>query len=353
AQLPVEMFTDGAIDEVTARVRQVFAESRITAGAGTPPPPAPPHAAPAADLLPAQAAAAFGTVAVQDMLRKIQIVLPVEVFTDGALLDEVTARVRQVFAESRITAGAGTPPPPAPTHAPAADLLQAQAAAASGPSTQDYLAAAFTSVLRIASIAPDADFFDLGVTSLNLIQIAELLHEQHGIDVPVEVFLDHTTLRSLAQYLQGMLPAAGPRIGDAVLPAPEYSSTQPDAAPAGSAEIALEPVSFAPHEYASRACCRSFASGAVPLRSLSRLLGLLKQETMSGEPKYLYPSAGGLNAVQTYVYAKEGRVEGLAAGIYYYHPVSHQLIAVSEGVPLPQEIMHPASRQLLRKPICS
>ncbi len=142
------------------------------------------------------------------MLRKIQIVLPVEAFTDSAMLDEVTARVRQIFAESRITVGCRTPAPPAPPHAPAAAVLQAQAAAASVPAAQNYLAAAFTSVLRISSIAPDADFFDLGVTSLNLIEIAELLHEQHGIDVPVEVFLDHTTLRSLAQYLQGMLPAA-------------------------------------------------------------------------------------------------------------------------------------------------
>ncbi len=93
----------------------------------------------------------------------------------------------------------------------------------------------------------------------------------------------------------------------------------------------MKPVSFAPHEYTSRACCRSFAVDPVPLRSLSRLLGLLKQETVNGEPKYLYPSAGGLNAVQTYVYAKEGRVEGLSAGIYYYHPVSHQLHSSRAG----------------------
>ncbi len=63
------------------------------------------------------AAPAAKAAAVQDMLRKIQIVLPVEAFTDSAMLDEVTARVRQIFAESRITVGAGTPPPPAPPHA--------------------------------------------------------------------------------------------------------------------------------------------------------------------------------------------------------------------------------------------
>jgi amino acid adenylation domain-containing protein len=296
----------------------------------------------------ASCAAPASGAAVQDMLRKIQIVLPVEAFTESAMLEEVTARVRQMFAESRITAGAGTPPPPAPPHAPSAAVLQAKAAAESGSPEQNFLAAAFTSVLRIASIAQDADFFDLGVTSLNLIEIAELLHEQHGIDVSVEVFLDHTTLRSLAQYLQGMLPAAGPRTGDTVLTAPEHVSARPDTAPPDAAEIVLEPVSFAPQEYARRACCRSFATEPVPLRNLSRLLALLKCETVSGEPKYLYPSAGGLNAVQTYVYVKAGRVESVPAGIYYYHPAAHQLMAVGEGA-VPQEIMHPSSKPVFEQ----
>ncbi|MBN2108167.1 MAG: nitroreductase family protein, partial [Deltaproteobacteria bacterium] len=296
----------------------------------------------------ASCAVTASDAAVQDMLRKIQIVLPVDAFTDRAMLDQVTARVRQLFAESRITVGAGTPPPPAPPHALSASLPQAQVAAPTVPSAQQYLAAAFTSVLRISSIAPDADFFDLGVTSLNLIEIAELLHEQHGIDVPVEVFLDHTTLSSLAQYLQGKLPAASPRSGDAVPPAQEHCSPRPVSASSGAADSALEPVSFAPQEYASCACRRSFAADPVPLRSLSRLLGLLKEETVSGQPKYLYPSAGGLNAVQTYVYVKAGRVEAVPAGMYYYHPATHQLMAVGEGV-LPQESMHPANRPVFEK----
>ena len=83
----------------------------------------------------------------------------------------------------------------------------------------------FIEMLKIPAISPDADFFDLGVTSLNLIEIAELLHEQQGIDVPVEMFLDHTTLQALPSYLQepaacccaatrsrgSCLPAARPR----------------------------------------------------------------------------------------------------------------------------------------------
>ena len=305
----------------------------------------PQQATPAADGATAPASAATGTGTVQDILKKIQIVLPVEAFTDSAILDEVTARVRQVFAENRITVGAGTPPPPAPTRASAAVLQQTKAAAAPGPAELGYLAAVFKSVLRIASISPDADFFDLGVTSLNLIEIAELLHEQHGIDVPVEVFLDHTTLRSLEAYLGNLAPQPAVTASGAAMAACPAATPVPAAAPACD-WVALDAAAFSPEAYAASACRRSFAPGVVPLSSLSRLLGLLKQETVQGEVKYLYPSAGGLNAVQTYLYAKEGRVEGLPEGIYYYHPVAHQLIALGQAAAMPQQIFHPADRQV-------
>ncbi|MDA0671956.1 MAG: beta-ketoacyl synthase N-terminal-like domain-containing protein, partial [Bacteroidetes bacterium] len=45
--------------------------------------------------------------------------------------------------------------------------------------------------------------------------------------------------------------------------------------------------------------------------------------------KYRYPSAGGTYAVQTYLYAKEGAIEGLPAGLYYYHPIKQHLSLLS------------------------
>lgn len=48
-------------------------------------------------------------------------------------------------------------------------------------------------------------------------------------------------------------------------------------------------------------------------------------------PKYRYASAGSLHAVQVYLHVKEGRVEGLPAGCYYYHPEKHSLVRVSSG----------------------
>ena len=72
---------------------------------------------------------------------------------------------------------------------------------------------------------------------------------------------------------------------------------------------------------------RRFDDRPVPLADLSELLEALRQIQPTGVPlpKYRYPSGGGLYPVQTYVSIEPDRVEGLAAGIYYYHPRTHRL----------------------------
>ncbi|MCE4617710.1 MAG: SagB/ThcOx family dehydrogenase [Desulfurococcales archaeon] len=48
-----------------------------------------------------------------------------------------------------------------------------------------------------------------------------------------------------------------------------------------------------------------------------------------GGPKRVYPSAGGLQPVEAYVVV--GRVEGLEAGLYHYHPGRHELEVLGRG----------------------
>ncbi|MBQ4814053.1 amino acid adenylation domain-containing protein [Pseudoalteromonas luteoviolacea] len=47
--------------------------------------------------------------------------------------------------------------------------------------------------------------------------------------------------------------------------------------------------------------------------------------------KRSYPSAGSLYPVQTYCYFKEGAVEGVEPGVYYYAPEQHALICIDQG----------------------
>jgi hypothetical protein len=88
-------------------------------------------------------------------------------------------------------------------------------------------------------------------------------------------------------------------------------------------------------KYAERRSYRQFSPHPIPFARLSKLLGCLHRIKLDEKPKYLYGSAGGLYPVQTYLYIKPGRVEGVDTGIYYYHPVNHGLVLLSPRVDRP------------------
>ncbi|MGA7926493.1 MAG: amino acid adenylation domain-containing protein [Candidatus Sulfotelmatobacter sp.] len=80
--------------------------------------------------------------------------------------------------------------------------------------------------------------------------------------------------------------------------------------------------------YQGRKSTRAFLDCSVPFERISRLLDCLEQMKREDSPlpKHLYPSAGSLYPVQTYLHVKAARVEGLAEGTYYYDPANHRLV---------------------------
>jgi len=84
--------------------------------------------------------------------------------------------------------------------------------------------------------------------------------------------------------------------------------------------------------YARRRSVRSFVETPVSLADIGRLLRLLAPITPPGAilPKYLYPSGGSLYPVQTYIYVKPGRIDGISAGFYYFDPVKNNLRKISD-----------------------
>ncbi|MEM7354624.1 MAG: SagB/ThcOx family dehydrogenase, partial [Acidobacteriota bacterium] len=122
-----------------------------------------------------------------------------------------------------------------------------------------------------------------------------------------------------------------------------FKAAQPGIRDSGNGHATFElpgpPVDEAlKHRYLARRSHRTFDPATIPSRDFGELLSVLRQISLDGEPKYLYASAGGLYPVQAYVYLKEGRVEGLAEGIYYYQPTTHQLVAVAPGVTLDRSL---------------
>jgi SagB-type dehydrogenase family enzyme len=80
--------------------------------------------------------------------------------------------------------------------------------------------------------------------------------------------------------------------------------------------------------YRERRSQRSFSLKPIPFAQFSSLLSCLYQITLDGAPKHRYASPGGLYPVQTYLHVKPGRVDGVGAGAYYYHPIDHRLVSL-------------------------
>jgi amino acid adenylation domain-containing protein len=85
--------------------------------------------------------------------------------------------------------------------------------------------------------------------------------------------------------------------------------------------------------YLKRQTHRSYSTEPISIQTIGQFLDLLSPVQLNGSPlpKYRYPSAGNTYSIQTYLYVKENRVDDLEQGLYYYHPLNHELVEISKG----------------------
>lgn len=93
-----------------------------------------------------------------------------------------------------------------------------------------------------------------------------------------------------------------------------------------------------------RCSVREFSSDPVSYSDLSYILGCLKNKP-ADHTRY-YPSAGGLATLDIYVHIKEGRVEGIDAGLYYYDPVLNSLVLADDGKMISSEAHYITNRDI-------
>ena len=103
--------------------------------------------------------------------------------------------------------------------------------------------------------------------------------------------------------------------------------------------------------YQARHTTRSFLSSPVSLESFSRFLDCLEQMNRDDWPlpKHLYPSAGSLYPVQTYLHVKGDRVEGLTQATYYYDRSTHRLVELEAGTVIESSIHVETNRQIFEE----
>jgi SagB-type dehydrogenase family enzyme len=183
-------------------------------------------------------------------------------------------------------------------------------------------------------IKAEDDLFDIGATSLTMAQMVEIIQKNYNVTVPVEVILEEPSINTIAAYV-----AEKARISDIqrsdVKKEPVEGNIRPVKVPIESAGdtqkiIELNKAVFKESAYQKGRFGRNYVEKFIPFGLFSSFLSLLRRETIDREPKYLHPTAGGLNAVQTYIFIKENSIEGFERGVYYYHPEEHALYLIHD-----------------------
>ncbi|HKS26460.1 MAG TPA: amino acid adenylation domain-containing protein [Pyrinomonadaceae bacterium] len=248
----------------------------------------------------------------------------------------------------------------------ATSLPASQAASSSGTSMLADIAGIVSEILKIERVDPDARLMELGAASIEIMRLGGMLQKKFGFRPEMGQLFRLPTTRAIAEFYESSLvkssSATGPAIGGG-------SGEEARA----SAVLAKTPLLFDPKQraqfkksrpgqrrlsqdttlidlatpetydsqvelYRRRRSHRSFSKEPVTIEELAGLLNCLSEISLKGQPKYRYGSAGGLYPVQTYLYVAENRVEGLAEGVYYYHPGTRQLALISERARIDRNI---------------
>ncbi|MGW6982530.1 non-ribosomal peptide synthetase [Streptomyces sp. NPDC054932] len=237
--------------------------------------------------------------------------------------------------------------------------------------TAEVIGKIVAEVLEVEEVSPADELMALGIDSLDIIRIASRLNEVFGFRPAMADIFRLTTVAALAAYYDEHQPQDAAAEGGAIVGA----GTSIEAVPS-SFELLLDPgereefkrgrpgirgpCSEAPEvsvrlpelpdetlgaKCAQRRSHHQFSELSVPFDRLGDLLGCLRELRGDTTPRHLYASAGGIYPVQTYLHVKRDRVEGLAEGVYYYHP-DHRLVVISADVPLHRGIHLPVNRSV-------
>jgi nonribosomal peptide synthetase protein BlmIII len=249
--------------------------------------------------------------------------------TPGGVVDRAALAASAGGAPGAVAAGA-----PAPARPPA------------GGATSARVRALAVDVLGIERMEADTNLVDLGATSVDLVRLATRVEQELGVPIDVTEMLRFPSLAVVESLVaagaeRGAADRASAPAGDVILDPVEREAFK-DAGPAirrdldAGGEIRIQ----APAQLAratARRTHRRFAVDPVAFPALAAVLGGLRAFASGGRRKYWYPSAGGAYAVQTYLSVKDGRVDALGAGTYYYEPVRNLLVPVAPGRPVPDD----------------
>jgi SagB-type dehydrogenase family enzyme len=105
-----------------------------------------------------------------------------------------------------------------------------------------------------------------------------------------------------------------------------------------------------PENIENRISYRNFdEANKVPFVSFTKMIGIMGRKEVDNKFQYFYASAGGLYPVDIYIYVKDGRVESVGKGLYFYSPKDNSLYCVSEEIEITEDVQYYTNASIFKK----
>ncbi|MFS8184445.1 amino acid adenylation domain-containing protein [Pseudovibrio denitrificans] len=200
-------------------------------------------------------------------------------------------------------------------------------------------------VLKLKQIAPEENLLQLGATSIDITRISNALSSELSFRPPLAKFMGSPSLATLLKMYREQFGQANAEVESTAASSAIATIEDPQERQTfKNRNVGLRrfdqqhtthqlehsnPRGF--DEFDAYRSVRQFIPDPLPINRLEDLLSALRRNQTPDAPKHLFASAGGLYPVQTYIYIKPDRVQGLDGGAYYYDPQNHALISTANG----------------------
>lgn len=208
-----------------------------------------------------------------------------------------------------------------------------------GSAEEERIGEIVSGIMGGRPVKPSDNLLAFGATSIDIVRMSNAIASELGVRPPLARFMRAPTLLTLLEIWREARPMPEAAAGEAVSrggPIEDHAARSSfkeeerglRKLPSSARRVAL-PIAPDTADYRRLRSVREYRREPVPLAALAGLLGALARNGDDAAPRYRYASAGGLYPVQTYLYVKDGLVEGCAEGAYYFDPKAGALVTLS------------------------
>lgn len=207
---------------------------------------------------------------------------------------------------------------------------------ARGPVAESSRTLALVQEVLGVTLGVEANLIEAGATSVDMVRLANRIEDEYGLRPPLDLLYEGASAQAIAAGIQQV---TGTHLALGSLRDPEeqerFRAERRWHRQLSGRRFPLEPAAPA----VDRRSCRRYKLTPIEAPTLAAWLSCLAE----GDRGFQYPSAGGLQPVQAYLYLKPGRVDGFPGGAYYYDPAAHQLVCLAPGAEISRKLygLHP------------